>query len=83
MTNASFTDRQTISSTPFSLIVSELWMKPGRCWFEQVGVKAPGSANTTTLRPLKNSPVFTGWGPLSVIFIRVASGILSPALMAI
>ena len=52
-TNGSLTEVQTISSTPFAFSSSAFSTKPGRCFAEQVGVKAPGTANSATLRPLK------------------------------
>lgn len=48
MTNASFTDTQAMVSTPLALSSSAFSMKPGRCLRLQVGVKAPGTANSTT-----------------------------------
>ncbi len=59
MTKVSFTDMQTMSSTPCALNTSASWLKRGTCVEEQVGVKAPGSENTTTVLPLKMSSVVT------------------------
>ena len=49
MTNGSFTDRQATVSTPLAASSSERSTNPGRWWSEQVGVKAPGTAKSTTL----------------------------------
>ena len=57
--------------------------KPGRCLAEQVGVKAPGTANSATLRPAKKSFDWTCSGPLSVAFTIFTSGMVSPLLMVI
>ena len=46
-------DVQTISSTPLAFSSAALSTKPGRCLAEQVGVKAPGTEKSATLRPLK------------------------------
>src|SRR3546814_19542024 len=55
MTKASLTAVQAISSMPFAFSSSALSTKPGRCLAEQVGVKAPGTEKSATLRPLKRS----------------------------
>ena len=55
MTNASFTDRQMIWSTPWLLNSSKSSSYRGRWLDEQVGVKAPGSAKSTVFLPLKMS----------------------------
>src|SRR5215469_13318259 len=81
MTKASLTERQAMASTPLALIAWKLFTKPGTCLAEQVGVKAPGSANSATFLPEKKSSVFTGVGLPSCISIRVAEGILSPTLI--
>src|SRR5690606_38631267 len=52
--------------------------KPGMWVTEQPGVKAPGTANNTTLRPLKKSPVDRSSGPLAPLVLMVTSGSLSP-----
>ena len=67
MTKASFTDTQAISSTPLAVMASASAMKPGRCFCEQVGVKAPGTANSTTLRPAKYASVETWSMPSAVL----------------
>ena len=52
------------------------------CRLLQVGVKAPGTANSTTFLPLKMSSVVFGLlGPSAVITRNVALGSLSPTLM--
>src|SRR4051794_18735688 len=83
MTKASLTERQAILPTPFDLISSAFCTKPGRCLAEQVGVKAPGSANSATF-PLKNSSVETSFIPSAVFcFSLMPLGILSPTLIVI
>ena len=83
MTKASLTERQTISSTPLALIARACSRKPGRCFREQVGVKAPGTAKSTTRLPLKTSPTVTSFGPPSPISLSFRSrGSVSPALIA-
>src|SRR5205823_5435909 len=47
----------------------------------QVGVKAPGTANSTTLRPAKIVSVDTFWVPSAVIIRKSDCGNLSPILM--
>src|SRR5205823_1692021 len=47
----------------------------------QVGVKAPGTANSTTLRPAKIVSVATFWVPSAVIIRKSDCGSLSPILM--
>jgi hypothetical protein len=69
---------QAIKSTPFALSASASFTYPGRCFFEQVGVKAPGTPKSTTFFPPKSSALETGFGPPSVICVNVASGNLSP-----
>ena len=81
MTKASLTDRQAITSTPLPLICEASCLKPGRCLAEQVGVKAPGRANSATFLPPKKSSVVTGLGPSAVASVRVTLGSLSPTLM--
>ena len=83
ITHASFTDKQTISSTPLALILSAWAMNPGRCDFEQVGVKAPGNANTTTFLPLNSSSLLSSAGPSPVISFMTTLGIRSPTLIVI
>src|SRR5262245_20343507 len=81
MTNGSFTERQTISSTPFLRSSADFSTNPGRCFIEQVGVYAPGTAKNTTVRPLVSSPIDTSFGPPSPISLSFTSGSASPALM--
>src|SRR3546814_16972431 len=50
---------------------------------EQVGVNAPGTEKSATLRPLKKSSDCTCSGPFSVIFTKVVLGSLSPLLIVI
>ena len=83
ITNASFTDRHTTSSTPLAFTFCAPDTKPGRCFIEQVGVNAPGTAKRTTRFPLKMSPTLTSRGPVSPIsFSLTSSGRLSPTLIA-
>src|SRR5262249_62418712 len=56
---------------------------PGRWFLWQVGVKAPGTANSTTFFPLNTSSVVLHAGPSAVITLNFASGTRSPTLMAI
>ena len=83
MTKASLTAVQAISSTPFAFSSDALSTKPGRCFAEQVGVNAPGTEKSATLRPLKNSLPSTGSGPSAVARTNCASGTLSPTLIVI
>ena len=59
-------------SMPLALIASAFFTKPGRWFLWQVGVKAPGTANSTTFLPLKISSVVFGFGPSAVITVKVA-----------
>jgi hypothetical protein len=83
ITKASFTERQTTLSTPFFEKSAACSTNPGRWRAEQVGVKAPGSAKSTTFLLAKISSVVSGAGPLSVMCISVAEGTLSPTLIVI
>lgn len=78
ITKGSLTLMQMISSTPLAAKSSLVRMKLGT-WAEwQVGVNAPGTAKSATLRPFSFSPSATGSGPLSPICTSVASGSLAP-----
>src|SRR5690606_16040861 len=44
---------------------------------------APGTENSATRRPLKNSSDATGWGPSAVALVKLVSGTLSPTLIVI
>src|SRR3546814_4971166 len=48
ITKASLTAMQAMVSTPLALNSAAFCTKPGRCLAEQVGVKAPGTENSTT-----------------------------------
>lgn len=61
MTKASLTEMQTMVSTPLDLSSPALSTKPGRCFWEQVGVKAPGTAKRMTFLPLVRSETVTVW----------------------
>ncbi len=67
---------------PFDFMSPAIWMKPGRWVLWQVGVKAPGTANSTTFLPPNTSAVVIGFGPSGLMVLNVASGSLSPTLMA-
>ena len=83
MTKASLTDMHTIKSTPFAVMASALFTKLGRCFAEQVGVNAPGTANKPTFLPANSCVVLCGFGPSALISTSVASGILSPTWIVI
>src|SRR3974377_2546360 len=53
ITNTSFTPVTAILFTPFALIASALFRKLGIGRLLQVGVNAPGTANSATFLPLK------------------------------
>src|SRR4029078_12671465 len=65
-----------------ALIASAFFTKPGRWLLLQVGVNAPGTANSTTFLPLNNSSVVFGFGPSAVITVKVPVGTRSPTLIA-
>src|SRR4051794_32750033 len=81
ITNASFTAMQATVSTPLALRASAFCTKLGRCLTLQVGVNAPGTANSTTFLPLKTSSVEVSLGPSGVAIISFMDGIGSPALI--
>src|ERR1700761_6918368 len=81
ITNTSFTDTQAIRSMPLALRSAAWSLKPGRWRAEQVGVKAPGTANRATVLPAKMSLVVFAWGPSGVMVRKVASGKRSPTLI--
>src|ERR1700690_1666962 len=82
ITNASLTPVTAMAFTPLALKVSTLLRKLGMCRLLQVGVKAPGTANSATFLPLKMSSVVFGLlGPSAVITRNVALGNLSPTLI--
>src|ERR1700743_3953528 len=83
ITNTSFTAVHAMVSTPFALIWSASSTKPGRCLASQVGVKAPGTENSTTVLPPKSCSVVIFCGPSLVMRVNAPSGILSPALIVI
>ncbi len=72
-----------MASTPLAFSSDAFSLKPGRCRCEQVGVKAPGTANRATVLPANSSSVLTGLGPSGPMVVNVAWGTLSPALTAI
>src|SRR6202790_683595 len=82
ITNTSLTPVTAMVSMPLPLIAAALFTKPGR-WFRwQVGVKAPGTANSTTFLPLNNSSAVFGFGPSAVITMKEPLGTRSPTLIA-
>src|SRR4051794_19479254 len=81
MTKASLTEMQAMVSTPLPLIAAAFCTKPGKCLALQVGVKAPGTANSTTFLPLKMSSVEVSFGPSGVAIISFIDGIVSPTLI--
>src|SRR6185503_16808622 len=82
ITNTSLTPVTAMVSMPLALIAAAFFTKPGRWLLLQVGVKAPGTANSTTFLPLNNSSVVFGFGPSAVITVNVAFGTRSPTLIA-
>src|SRR5262245_58894765 len=83
MTNTSLTAMQAMVSTPFGLSCEAFSMKPGRCFASQVGVKAPGTENRTTVLPLKSWSEVRVSGPSLPITLREPAGSLSPTLIVI
>src|SRR5689334_25077882 len=83
MTNGSLTEMQAISSMPLPLSSLALSTYDGRWRAEQVGVNAPGTANSATRLPLKNSPLVVGLGPSAVATVSGTSGRGSPTWMVI
>ena len=67
ITNTSLTAVTAIASTPLALSASAFSTKPGRWFMWQVGVNAPGTANSTTVFPANTSAVVTVSGPSSVM----------------
>ncbi len=55
ITKTSLTETQAMVSTPLALKSAAWVLKPGRCLAEQVGVKAPGTANRATVLPPNSS----------------------------
>ena len=82
ITNTSLTPVTAMVSMPLALIASAFFTKPGRWLLLQVGVNAPGTANSTTFLPLNNSSVVFGFGPSAVITVKVPLGTRSPTLIA-
>src|ERR1700675_201744 len=82
ITNTSLTPVTAMVSMPLPLIAAAFFTKPGRWFLWQVGVKAPGTANSTTFLPLNNSSVVFGFGPSPVITVKEPLGTRSPTLIA-
>src|SRR5258706_10898448 len=74
ITKTSLTEVQAIVVTPFALNSAACCRNPGRCIPWQVGVNAPGTANSTAFLPLKRSSVEISEGPVSVITLNLACG---------
>src|ERR1041384_7070934 len=82
ITKASLIPVTAMVLTPLALNASMFLRKLGMCRLLQVGVKAPGTANSATFLPLKMSSVVFGLlGPSAVWVRNVALGNLSPTLM--
>src|SRR5262245_49505835 len=77
----SLTATQAMVSMPRARNASACWMKPGMCFRWQVGVNAPGTANSTTRFPRKISATLRFSGPLAPMVTKVASGSRSPILI--
>src|SRR3982750_1139008 len=82
ITNTSLTPVTAMVSTPLALIAAAFFTKPGRWLLLQVGVNAPGTANSTTFLPLNSSSVVFGFGPSAVITVKEPFGTRSPTLIA-
>ncbi|KAK4281602.1 hypothetical protein QN277_013073 [Acacia crassicarpa] len=73
---------QAIVSMPFDLSSADFSTKPGTCFREQVGVKAPGTAKKTAFLPLVSSETVTVLTSSAASRKeKVASGSLSPTEM--
>src|SRR5579862_1624599 len=81
ITKTSLTPVTAMVLTPLALKAAALFKKLGMCMLVQVGVNAPGTANSATFLPLKMSSVVFGLGPSAVMTRNVALGNLSPTLM--
>src|SRR5690606_28028998 len=79
ITNGSLTAMQA-TSMPRSRKRAKFSTKPGRCRSEQVGVKAPGTANSTTLLSSNSVGVSTACTPSSM-YLSTTSGMRSPIWM--
>src|SRR4029077_16557434 len=82
ITKPSLTAVTAMVSTPLALMASAFCTNPGRWFLWQVGVNAPGTANSTNFLPLNTSSVVFQPGPSAVITLNFASGRRSPTLMA-
>ena len=72
-----------MASMPLALMAEAFFTKPGRWFLLQVGVNAPGTANSTTFLPLNTSSLGFGFGPSAVMTRNVVLGRLSPTLIVI
>nr|ACN29265.1 unknown [Zea mays] len=59
ITKASLTETQATVSTPLARSSPALATNPGRCFWVQVGVNAPGTAKSTTFFPAVRSRTVT------------------------
>lgn len=55
------TEMQAMISTPLDFSSADFWTKPGRCFCEQVGVKAPGTAKRMAFLEAVRSEMVTVW----------------------
>src|SRR5512145_3547539 len=78
ITKGSLTATQATVCTPFFLKASALSRKPGKCLRWQVGVKAPGTANSTTFLPANTSSVLRVSIPSAPSTRKVVLGRRSP-----
>ena len=78
ITCGSFTAIHAILETPFEINFSELFINPGKCLAEQVGVKAPGRANKTTVEDSKYSSMLICLIPSSSLLTKTPEGKVSP-----
>ena len=83
ITKTSLTPVTSTSSMPLAFIAAAFSMKPGRWFMLQVGVNAPGTPISTTLRSAKMASLVRGAGPSGVSTVNVASGMMSPSLIMI
>lgn len=61
ITKTSLTEMQAITSTPLDFSSADLATNPGTCFWEQVGVKAPGTAKRMAFLDLVRSETVVVW----------------------
>lgn len=72
-----------MTSTPLDLSSPAFSMNPGRCFWEQVGVKAPGTAKRMVFLAVVRAEIVVVWSSFEESrYERVASGSLEPVVMA-